>query len=266
MFLETGSFEHQGSKSIFQKSEIPKLKVTDRDLSILEFLLEMKFAGFEEIYEKFFPQAVNLFFGYSHWSRDRMAKLRSHGLVRTFQFPESQRRYFLATDKGRSLLLRERPFLSPPWALKKPQFIHFEHDLMVLKVRLLLEKRNRVSKWISERFLKIEFGDTRDISFEKHNIPDGIFQEPNGKKVALEVEMGQKSLKKYQEKIRFLTTLLRSQRFQHFEFNEVYFLCKSKAVANKLKQETKIYGDLFKIETLEEFFKNQSQQTGINNG
>ena len=143
---------------------------------------------------------------------------------------------------------------APPWALRKPQYIHFEHDRMVLNVRLLLERADLVSKWISERFLKIQFGDNRENTIEKYNIPDGIFESLIGRKIAIEVEMSHKARKKYQEKIRFLVSMIRNKKFKYFEFDEVHFLCRSKAVAQTLKEETKIYGNLFSVETLEEFF------------
>jgi Fe2+ or Zn2+ uptake regulation protein len=106
MNLESTIYKSQKRQVLLLDSQISKLKITERDLSILDFLLNMKFAGFEEIYEKLFPQTDNLYWGYSHWSRDRLAKLRNHGLVESFQFPGSQRRYFLATEKGRRTLLR----------------------------------------------------------------------------------------------------------------------------------------------------------------
>ena len=97
MFLETTTNELLKSQHSIQQKHKSKIKITDRDLDILEFLLDMKFAGIEHIYERFFPRGPELEWGYSHWSRDRIAQLRKEGLVVPFQFPGSQKRYFLAT-------------------------------------------------------------------------------------------------------------------------------------------------------------------------
>ena len=224
----------------------------------------MKFAGFEEIYRKFFPESENLFWGYSHWCRDRLRKLRLNGLVKTFQFPGSPRKYLIATEKGRRALLREWPLCGAPWALKKPQYVHFEHDLMVLRVRQTLEEAGLIRKWISERFLKIEFGDLREVSIEKFNIPDGIFEEISGQRVALEVEMSHKARAKYREKTKYQAGLMRSPIAKDFEFQRVLYLCLSKAVAKTLKEETCIYGDLFEVETIEEFFLKNLKMMKVN--
>ena len=101
MFLETTLSDYQKPAKTFLKTANPDIRLTSRDLSIIEFLLEMKFSGLEQLCEKFFPQSELGLRGYSFWTRDRLAKLRSHGLIETFQFPGSMRKFFLASEKGR---------------------------------------------------------------------------------------------------------------------------------------------------------------------
>jgi hypothetical protein len=70
--------------------------------------------------------------------------------------------------------------------------------------------------------------------------------------VAFELEIATKGKSKYQEKIKRFVQVMRSLGEGSRIFSSVHYVCKKKTVYEYLKKETVIYGDLFKVELLED--------------
>ncbi len=93
-----------------------------------------------------------------------------------------------------------------------------------------------------------------------HYIPDAIYVDPAGVRVAFELEIAVKAKSRYQEKIKKYVQLMRSSNPQQKVFDRVQFVCAKDAVAKFLIKETRIYGDLFQILTVDEF---ESMKAGV---
>jgi hypothetical protein len=154
--------------------------------------------------------------------------------------------------KGFYALDAERPNDEHCKPLSVPDYTNFEHDKLVLKSRLYLEERFGATDWISDRYLRQVAG----LKSKSKNvqIPDGIYTNQETKRVAFELERSRKTKSDYAEIIRKYVHIIRSKDQKSNLFEAAHFVCLKDSVAELLRQQTKIYGDLFKIQTSTEFF------------
>ena len=234
--------------SVVQKSyRRDPIILTSRDYEIISFLLEMKFAGLDEVHAKFFSKLKSGEKSESNiWARERLTKLTNNGFLdRSFSFYE-RKSIFVATLKGYYAL---RSFEENHNLLLPARSINlntYNHDKLVLQERLALEESEEVTNWISDRRLKSDF--SRLFKVSSVYVPDGIYTTQLGTKIAFELELARKSKTEYRNKIRTYVQLMRDHKSHPEMFQKVHYLCFSKAVADILRAETKIYGELFEIE------------------
>ncbi len=126
----------------------------------------------------------------------------------------------------------------------------FSHDKMVCKCRLDLEDVLKVSSWLSDRKLKSSSELSGGLS--SVHVPDAIYTLPSGQRVAFELEISRKSKARYLDKIRKYVSVLRSQDSTKKKFDVVQFVCTQDPVFEFICQNTKIYGSLFKVQTMKE--------------
>lgn len=225
--------------------------LTERDLDILQFVCEMKFARTEDIYLKFFKNLKSGNVAASDlWARKRLFQLEKGGFLKSRKLPGEKSTFYTATNKAFMALKN----ISPEKALCTPlltiDYRTYGHDLQVLKCRLLLEENRKIPNWISDRMMKQnqEF----DKGFGTSDVPDGLFLDSEGRKFAFELEISRKSKSKYLEKIKNYSRIIRySARKPNFE--SVIFVCADLRVCEILKEQTKIYGEMFRVLTLSEF-------------
>ena len=233
------------------------LHLTKRDFDIFRFALEMKFVSKEAIAEKFFwPKSLKTESKSIFTTRNRLEKLKIHNWILPIYLPGDQKCYFQASWKAYYDTLKRFPSIRLPKPVKTPDYKTTDHDLLVLKSRVLLESQGKALDWISDKTLRTVMGTLSGGDFD-WSIPDGIYLTPNSEKIAFEFERVQKSKTQYREKISSLVRITRTRPKSILDFQRIHFVCLTDAGFNFLKEETKIYGDLFLIERSADFFNTQ---------
>lgn len=226
--------------------------LTERDAEIIEFIIEMKFAAIEDVFEKFFKVKQNQTDAKSDlWARKRLLQLEQGRFLKAHKLHQEKTTFYTATFKGYYAISN----LRPDKLICKPiggfDSRTYGHDRTVLKCRLALESHLRITNWISDRKLKSYPELTGGLSTDQ--VPDGIFALPAGQSVALELEIARKAKVRYQNKVRRYVALMRSTDTSRRKFENVIFVCAKTTVKDLLVAETKIYGKLFKVFTTSEF-------------
>ena len=257
--VDTHQYERAEQASLFQgPSKLKKshhkadLEITNRDIEIIEFLIEMKFASAGEVFSKFFKITRNGETACStEWAKKRLKQLEKHKFIKSVYSFSDSTRFFVATLKGYyalSALCPEKEICKPVGGF---DIRTFAHDRRVLDARIFLEQKESISGWLSERKLKSTPRLCQGLSSQY--IPDAIYKTKNGESVAFELEIAAKAKSRYRDKIQRYLSLLRSQKVDK-PFERVEYVCAKEGVFNLLKQETKIYGDLFSVKRLDEYF------------
>ncbi|RYZ80537.1 MAG: hypothetical protein EOP06_25150 [Proteobacteria bacterium] len=115
-----------------------------------------------------------------------------------------------------------------------------------MSLRLRLEKEEGICDWISDRLLRS--GLDRSYGFSSKYVPDGLYAKVDGQKVAIELEIAQKSKQRYRDKVGFYVSLLRSQASKISGLKQVRFICLKKPCYDALLKETRMFSALFVVE------------------
>lgn len=163
-----------------------RLYATKRDVEILKFVNDMKFSNVEMIHERFISER-----GVQYLQR-RMKRFSDLGFV--LRLPDWGGRKFLytVTDEGVSLVLRHG-FNTVPHGLDKIDVRNFEHDKILIDLRVKLESKGLLKDWVSERVLRYE-DDLLRFGLGERIIPDAYARSVNrGDLVVIEFEHARKS-------------------------------------------------------------------------
>ncbi|MFZ3231713.1 MAG: hypothetical protein WA160_16010 [Pseudobdellovibrio sp.] len=240
--------------SLFETKKNISVELTERDFEIIQFIIEMKFASIDDIFKKFFKTKLNSETAKSSaWAKKRLFQLEKGRFIKSiYSFSESTR-FYVGTFKGYYALsqIKSSEFLIKP-NLGFDQRT-FSHDRKVLNSRLRLEETKTGSDWQSERKLKSNALIMRGLT--SVYIPDGLYLDISGNKVAFELEIAIKSKSRYKDKIKKYLTIMRFEKDEDKLFNKVHYVCEKETLKEYLIKETKIYGSFFKIETINEFMK-----------
>jgi hypothetical protein len=251
--LKESVYKEERLLSFLKGKPKKRIELTNRDFEIIEFILDMKFASVEEVFIKFFSitreneNAKSL-----AWAKKRLYQLEHAKFLNAVYNYSNSVRYYTATYKGYYALVNFKPELM----LAKPtggfDQRTFEHDKTVLKARILLEKEKKVTSWLSDRRLKAtpDFMPNLALGY----FPDAIYLDASGRKVALEVEIAVKAKSRYLDKIKRYLSVMRNLDPNSAGFEKCLYVCSKKSVANNIKYQTGIYGDLFEVQTFDEFF------------
>ncbi|WP_347359484.1 hypothetical protein [Bdellovibrio sp.] len=236
-----------------KRTSAKNIVLTERDFEILEFIMDMKFAGVEEVFEKFFKITLtNESAKSSEWARKRLCQLEKANFLKSMRSFSESTRYYVTTFKAYYALSQFNPekFVSKPsGGFDQRTFLH---DRGVLRARLYLESLRKVNSWISDRKLKSSTELAGGLTVQY--IPDAIYVTSASVRVAFELEIAVKAKSRYQDKIKKYVQLMRSTNMQHKVFDRVQFVCAKDTVAKFLLKETRIYGELFEVVTVEDFF------------
>lgn len=231
--------------------------LTPRDLEVIEFIIDMKFASVEDIFEKFFKVTLSSAEAKSdHWARKRLLQLEQGRFLRAQKVQTEKFTYYTATFKGYYALSNvypEKAFVKPIGGFDSRTFAH---DKLVLKCRLDLERRLGATSWISDRKLRASAELSGGLS--SAHVPDAIYATAEGKRVAFELEIARKAKSRYADKIKKYVQVLRSLDSTKKKFDLVQIICTQDAVFDLLVKETKIYGGLFQIKTMNQFISELS--------
>ena len=228
--------------------------VQKRDLEILRFCLEMKFADVESLNQKFFDAKSQDMFA----ARKRIQKLEAVGFLRSVNLLSgTAKKFYLTTPKGhRELTKLSSPRdqvslgLSLPNPVSKLSVVTFEHDLGVLKSRLELEKQGRASNWRSEKLLKSQ-AEAATGRLQRDFMPDAIFTSKHGKVCAFEYENKPKSENQLREKV-FRLNALMTEKDPVFE--ACLFIASTENLKNKIKKMTDLIPNKFVVQSRDELF------------
>ena len=200
--LETGA--KTKTEAAAGKSKLG-FRLTERDIEILGFLLDQKFASLEQIYFRHFDVRKNVSEALPknlYVTRQRLQILRQAGLIKTEKvYSEAKSLYFL-TVPGYHLLQSKRPDDAYAMPVKNMDFRSYDHDTKVNDCRIAIEKTGKVMKWIPERKIKMK-GFESEFSWHelpKDIVPDGIFISSKGERIVFEIETTPRKKSRYQEK------------------------------------------------------------------
>jgi len=253
-------FSSKSKPSLERNFEYP-LEITSRDIKVIKFIVEMKFASLEMVFEKFFRKTRTEEEAASKaWAKKRLFQLQSSGfLVGVYAFSE-RTKFFSAGKKAYQVL---RQILDPAANLKPSSGFDqktFVHDRLLGELRVALEASGEVSDWLSDRLLRSNLQLTGGLTGRW--VPDAIIVRNTGEKKALELEIAQKSLARYRQKISKYLSILRATSKER-PFSKVLYLCEKENVVKILKTETRLYPDLFLVEPLSKY--ELLGKTNINN-
>ncbi len=244
----SGDFARPKKRTVNQQ-----VVLSERDLEVIQFILEMKFASFDNLHLRFFANAISARNeGGFHYAKKRLLRLeRAKFIKATYSFSHSAK-YYIATYKSYYALKQ----IKPDWSAVKPRkgFDQrtFEHDLDVCSARLLIEEKGLGSSWCSEKKLKSSPEFTSGLS--SLYIPDAIYVDHGQRKVAFEIEIATKAKSRYVDKIKRYVNLMRLVDPTKRIFERCHYVCQKDSVAIFLRSQTKIYGELFVVQTYQEFF------------
>ena len=180
-------------------------RLTDRDLGIIGFLLDQKFASLEQLYFRFFdarkqvtdPLPSNL-----HVTRQRLSVLRRAGFISTIKVYSEAKSLYLLTGQGFQVFQTRFPHDAYALPAKDVDFRSYEHDTKINDCRVAIEKTGKVMKWFSERRLRMQ-GFESQFSYQKlpkEIVPDGLFISSKGERIAFEIETSPRKKIRYDEK------------------------------------------------------------------
>ncbi len=219
--------------------------LTKRDHEICKFISDMKFASIEELHAKFFfitPEGLE-----SKTDRAvqrRLRNLESNGYLVGKTYFHQRKKFFFPTLKAYRMLKAMNPSVLIPYPTQKADIRTFEHDFDVLQLRLYLESKSGVTDWQSDKTLRSNESLRGDLP--EAMVPDAIFKNKSGEKVALEYERSQKAKIRYKTKIKLYVNLIRSDEALK-PFNKVIYFCENANVFKILSEEIKVYGKYFEV-------------------
>lgn len=188
-------------------------RLTPRDVEILGFLLDQKFASLEQLYFRFFdvrkavtdPLPPNL-----HVTRQRLQVLKRANLVASQRVFSEPRSLYLLTPLGFQIFRGRRPHdaFAPP--MKTVDFRNYEHDTKVNDCRIAIERTGRVIRWLPERRLRMQGFESQHSYWElpKELVPDGIFISSKGERIAFEIETTPRKKSRYVDKYYSFTSVM----------------------------------------------------------
>lgn len=229
--------------------KVKGVRVTPRDLDMLEFINDMKFAGASLIFQRFFRKKGEGGANSVVVAKNRLNRLRLVGVLEGERNHAVNQTFYRVTKAGVELLDRFRPMREHPVALKRIDHHTFDHDRWVAEMRVALEKAFVLTSWISERQLKAEGSVLRGLPEEYH--PDAVFVKPTGERVAFEFENAWKSKDRYQRKVNRFVDILKGdgQRI----FDQVHYVCLKSGVAKSISGISRVYEPLILVSELEKF-------------
>jgi hypothetical protein len=189
------------------------------------------------------------------WAEDRLQQLEKANFLKSVRSFSEKCRFYIATPKSYFALLNRFPHLNLVKPLPSIDIRTFYHDRLVAKARIDLEQYEKVTSWTSDRQLRCFKELAGGLS--RNQVPDGIYNLPEGRRVAFEVEIAVKAKGRYREKIQKYVQIMRAKDSKNI-FDQVHYICARPVVQDHLERETKIYGDLFKVESVSNFLSKNS--------
>lgn len=236
-----------------EKKYVEKIKITNRDLEIIRFCLEMRFATIEQIYQRFFKSTYSGTVSQcDRWAKERLFQLRQADYLKLQKNFSTGQNLIVPTLKGYMLVRNLLYTMDLPKPVNYVDFRQFEHDRLLTDCRLLLENNKEIKSWISERSMQARA--ELITAFASDSLPDALCITPNESAFFFELELSLKTKDRIKKKVRRYVHLLRSEKVIFPGLNQVRFVCSKSSIFNAIEKETKIYGSLFKVQMIDTFF------------
>lgn len=224
-----------------------RVELVERDLRVIEFILDMKFAGCAEVFERFFSRVHDgeVMAASHEWARKRLRQLTQGGFLRAGVGVHGGASVYFATFKAFYALnsvYPERVFPKPTGGLDLRTFVH---DRELLAVRMEYERTAPSVSWVSDRRLKQGFAS--DIGLSGVHVPDALIELPGAGLVAFELEIAMKSRERYRDKVARYVRLIRESRAKPKGLRKVIYRCLREPVFEALSKECRVYGDMFEV-------------------
>jgi hypothetical protein len=222
-------------------------RLTPRENELLEFVLDQKFASTQVLYFRFYQGEGSRG---PRYAQERLRLMEKAGLLRPERIFTERENSYLLTGLGQSLLQGRTPSRRLQAPAQSIDIRVFEHDRRITWVRACREKEGKCQAWRSERRIQAEFSQGEGARrLVRQYLPDAIYTNKLGGKVALELELAPKTRKRWTEKIQKLREVMRSSPEI---FERVLYVPCSKAVQDTLLELTRPYGDLFRVQPFSE--------------
>lgn len=199
-----------------RKSEV-SFRLVERDLEILHFLYDQKFCSLEGLYFRFFdgrkaptePLPPNF-----RVARQRLQILKRAGLITSQRVYSESKSVYLLAPQGFRLFSSRFPDLVFAQAVREVDFRNYDHDTRVNICRIALERSGKVKHWTSERKIRaLGFRATGlEGSLPETIIPDGIFINARGERIALELESTLRKKSRFKFKVSEYESVFQSYR------------------------------------------------------
>jgi hypothetical protein len=203
--LESSAIDSKTADVHSRRANALQFRLTSRDLEILGFLLDQKFASLEQIYFRYFDVRKNVTDALPkglHVTRQRLQILKRAGLISTERVFSEPRSLYLMTNFGFQVFQSKRPFDAYAKPMSTVDFRNYEHDTKVNDCRVALERSGKVMKWISERRVRTQ-GFESQFSYSdlpETIVPDGVLVSSKGERIAFEIEASPREKRRFVQK------------------------------------------------------------------
>lgn len=236
-----------------------QFRLTERDLELMRFICEMKFASTTNVYENFFKVLKTGDESKSRrWVQRRLRRIESEGLLMRMFSHQIRESLFVTTPKGYRVceeVISSRKLPRPSFGIN---YNTFDHDWLMIRIRRALEKSGEARVWFSERVL-LANPDLLD-GFSQDYFPDGVYEAPDGTLIAVELEISRKVRSLYREKLNRYVKYMRETNGSKTAIKSVTILVAKTAVRKVIEDEARIFGDYFRILPLGEFLAQHQPQ------
>lgn len=206
------------------------IRLCSTDSDIVRYLAENRFGTRSDLIS-----AISTLSEKSNMNRT-LGRLRSYGMIEVMSGDSNCHLGYRLTKKG-LLFARDNLLVSPELLRSRPSFrSQYDHDRIVAEARRVLCSSPVVSDFKTELELRSKLGRekfqlTNDQERE-WKVPDGLFTLKTKKgsmRVALEIELSQKSKARYQKIIK---SILIARKFEI-----VFFLCRNSKLMELISKE-----------------------------
>lgn len=239
-----------------RKSSALGFRLTTRETELLEFVLDQKFASSDALYFRFYQGKDSKS---ARYALERLQLLSKHGFLRPQRVYTESKTYYLASPMACDLLQSLRPVRVISAPSENIDLRTFEHDKRVMLCRVHREKKGEVREWLSERRLKNEWTAANGYRLSREYMPDAIYTNRAGGRVAFELELSPKTRERHAKKVsRFLEVM----RDKNGAFSRTLFVACSEPVYQMLLSLTRPYSDQFRIMRYEEIVTSNGRKGG----
>tara|TARA_B110000908_G_C10215851_1_gene432779 strand:- start:4 stop:1167 length:1164 start_codon:yes stop_codon:yes gene_type:complete len=174
------------------------LRLVERDYEILKFVLEMGAVSSDVIWIGFFKEeGVG-----KKYAQNRLSRLRGSDYLISHYTPDGAARWYTATKKAKSFVgsYFELEDSDLPEVRKNIAQGNFFHDKGMCLIRSMLMSKGEIleGSFKSDYLLRSQLADSDNKSFDKaigYGVPDGLYENREGVRIALEFERNAKSHK-----------------------------------------------------------------------